>query len=160
MSEQDETVKNKTRFTLEERLDVEEEYETAGQWRVSPKLFGDVGVNIYDFQAYNYVYFIDHVTSKEELVRGLRELSPLADDALEIAERMDDLAFVQFKLALKRERSSVERDGRSSMPLRLPLRYGVLLIPKRFFEALPLSEKYEVPLGAVLIRIMEKELKP
>ncbi len=151
MSEQDETVKDKTRFTLYERLNVLEY-----GWGVSPELFGDVGVNIYDFQAHNYVYFLDHVTSKEELIRGLRELSPLADDALDVAEKMDDRAFARFKHALKRERSPVYGDGRNSMPLR----YGVLLLPRRFLEALPLTEEYDVSLGVVLIRIMEKQSRP
>ena len=157
MSEQDETVNNKTRFTLEERLgDEGDEYEPIVDWKVSPELFGDVGVNIYDFQAHNYVYFLDHVTSKEELIRGLRELSPLADDALDVAEKMDDRAFARFKHALKRERSPVYGDGRNSMPLR----YGVLLLPRRFLEALPLTEEYDVSLGVVLIRIMEKQSRP
>ncbi|MBI2033958.1 MAG: hypothetical protein HYT13_02575 [Candidatus Liptonbacteria bacterium] len=139
MSELGQPVPDKTRFTLDERLD------EIFEWVLSCELFGE-GLDVDDFQEDNYTYFLDHVTSKEELVRGLRELSPLLDDALDVAEQMDDKAFTEFKLALKRERDD------------MPSRYLVLLIPKRFLEAMLIAKEFKVCLGVCMIRIMEDEL--
>lgn len=41
-------VPKKTRWTLAERLGFE-------AWRLSPDLFGDVGVDINDFEMFNYI---------------------------------------------------------------------------------------------------------
>ena len=144
--------KGKKRYTLRERLDVE-----GGTccWKLSPILFGEEVRDITDFMSYNYVFFLDHVASREELVRGLRELSPLADDALDIAEHISDQDFIKFKLALRRERASIKKFSKGTMPPE----YLALVIPVRFPEAILAAEEFEEPLGVTLIRNMENEEK-
>jgi len=132
-----------TKATLRERLDARE------KWDLSPDLFGDVGADINDFEAYNYAYLLDHAKSLDDLIQGLSELSPLADEALEVAEQMNNKDFAEFKRALERER--LQKD--SSMPSR----YMPLLVPKRFVSAGIVAEMCVMPLGAAIIRIMEEE---
>ena len=142
----------KPRWTLTERLETPE-----GGWTLSRALFGDVGADIYDFEMFNYVYLLDHATSREALVNGLRELSPLADDALDIAEQMTEGDFYDFKIALAHERGiSARGDGESKMPDK----YYALILPERLITAIGLAQKAEVPLGAAIIRMMEFEKKP
>ena len=126
-------------------------------WELSPGLFGaDVGGNIYDFEAENYVYFLDHIRSLGDLLRGLSELSPLADDALDVAERMDEQGFLEFKIALAHERGLKARVECGS---KISPRYDHLLIPELFLAAIPVAEQCEAPLGAALVRMMTLRLR-
>ena len=115
----------------------------------SRDLFGYFGADIYDFEIYNYNYFLDNARSLDHLLDGLRQLSPFADDALALAEHMGDLDFCDFKLALAYER----HHGDSKMPDR----YLPLVIPKWFIPGVLLAEACLVPLGAALVRLIEFE---
>ena len=116
---------------------------------VSRELFGDVGCDINDFELFNYVYFLDNVKSLRDLLKGLEELSPLADDALEVAKLMTEQDFWNFKRTLVYERKQKES--------RMLQKFFHLLIPDRFLAGQQIAKKARVPLGAVLIRIMEWE---
>jgi len=143
MSEHSKPENRKTRWTLSERL-------SSQGWTLSPNLFGDAECDIHGFDIKNYKYLLNHVTSRDELVQGLRELSPLADDALAIAEEMTKRDFRVFKRALVRERDEEIESG-------MPQKYQALLMPQQFIFATTLAEKYDATLGAVLIRSMEDE---
>ncbi len=97
-----------------------------------------------------YVRFLDSVTTREELVEGLRELSPFADDALAAAERMTPEEFSDFKMRL-----SLERKGEDS---EMPLAFTPILLPDRFLPAISLAQKAAAPLGTTLVRLLEHEL--
>ena len=135
--------------TQNERSKLKTRLEDIFSWRLSCDLFGDVGVIINDFEKDNYIYFLDNVKSLEDLLEGLRQLSPLADDALEVAENMNHQNFYKFKIALIYERRQEDS--------KMPDRYLALVIPRWFMYALPWAEKYGVPLGNVTIRLMELE---
>ena len=127
-------------------------------WHLSPRLFDyDVGSDIHDFEMSSYVYFLDHVRSKEDLLQGLHELSPLADDALAVAERMSDQNFIDFKLALIREKQITS--GGLTLESCMPKRFDHLVLPKRFLKVLlsGIPEKFEVCLGVALVRCVELE---
>lgn len=141
----------KTRWTLQDRV-TERIYE-GRSWKPSPELFGEYVCDMYDFDTHNYIHLIDNSRTRIDLVKGLRELSPLADDALEVAELMDDKNFYEFKIALAYERTQV-------LDSKMPDRYLPLVLPKRFVTALPLTEKFAVALGVALIKIKEQEDEP
>ncbi len=122
-------------------------------WLLSSDLFGDPW-EMNDFEMRNYTFFLDNVRSLENLLKGLCELSPMADDALRVAEHMNHQDFYEFKLALAYERLVCERQQEDS---KMPVRYDTLVIPRWFVYALPLAEKCVVPLGATIIRLMEFE---
>ncbi len=113
------------------------------------KLFGTSEIYGLDEMS-QYVSFLDKVSSLEDLVRGLTELSPFADDALVVVKSMGESDFCTFKLALPSEHRGDER--------KLPERFGNILLPDRFIQAIILSEKAGAPLGATLVRILEGEL--
>lgn len=134
-------------MTLQERIGAE-----LDKWQVSDRLFGDPGCDIHDFEMGNYLYFLDNVKSLADLIEGLFVLSPLADDALEVAEQMNESDFYDFKIALAHERGICQRGEMDSI---FPARYMPLLIPKQFVWGNFLADKFEVPLGTALIRIIE-----
>ena len=144
----------KTRWTLQERWD---NYPNTDGWWLSSKLFYDETydgmLDIHAFEICNYNNLLDNAKSLQDIIDGLRELSPLADDALEVVESMNDNDFYNFKLALAYERRSAELDDESKMPRR----YNPLLIPERFLSAGYLTKEFDVTLGVALIRIMEEE---
>lgn len=113
------------------------------------KLFGTSEIYGLDEMS-QYVSFLDKVNPLEDLVRGLAELSPFADDALVVAKSMTEGDFCTFKLALPFERRGDES--------KMPERFGSILLPDRFIPAIFLSEKAGAPLGATLVRILEVEL--
>jgi len=138
----------KKRWTISERLEIDQAGEDRGTlWILSERLFGGM-TEINDFEASHYNYFLDHVSSLNELITGLQELSPLADNALSIAENMNEREFQRFKSALKKERN---REFTSA----LPKKFGPLLLPNNFISATMLAEKYEVALGVALIQLAE-----
>jgi len=98
-----------------------------------------------------YVYFLDTAGSQEELIEGLTELSPFADDALAVAQGMTNLDFAIFKLALL-----FERRGEGN---KMPKQFASILLPDRFVPAILLAEKARTPLGTALVRILEVELE-
>lgn len=100
------------------------------------------------------IYLLDNATSHEALVNGLRELSPLTDDALKIAEQMSDQDFYDFKIALAHERGLSMHGEVGS---KLPKKYLALVLPRRLIAATELAQKAQAPLGAVIIRMMELE---
>lgn len=99
----------------------------------------------------SYIYFLDNVSSLEELNQGLEELSPFADDALEVTKSMSERDFCDFKLALP-----AERDGKDG---HMPEQFVSLLLPTRLLKAMFLSQKAAAPLGTTLIRMLEVELE-
>jgi len=120
-------------------------------WDLPKELFGgDTGVDMHDFELYNYKFFLDDVKSVNQLLEGLQHLSPLADDTLAVAEKMKEQDFLRFKEALQYERKMKDS--------KLPNEYTPLVIPQRFIQAGLLSKKFEVSLGTALIRIMELEI--
>ena len=154
------SVKTKRRTTFEER-----EEEGFGCWSVSRDLFGDdPGSDIHDFQSDSYKYFLDNVKSLTDLVEGLRQLSPFADDALAVAEKMNEKDFTKFKQALSGERRALSDSHEEQLPLflklepltlapKMPRKYFALLIPKQFIIAELAAEKFNVCLGVALIQI-------
>jgi hypothetical protein len=149
---------------------------------LSRDLFGDVPDC--DFELVHYVGFLDRVASRDDLIRGLKELDPFVDDALAVAEGMNEKDFQDFKKALIHERSlKSNADGRSIMPSLcgqpalpeqfvpehalvdedctiMPPGYDVLLMPERFIPAHALAAKAYTTLEVVLIRIMQHENGP
>jgi hypothetical protein len=123
-------------------------------WSLFRELFGDFGVDIYDLEMENYNYFLDHVKSLAKLISGLEELSPLADDALEVATQMSEQEFYDFKRALARERGLSERDETGTT---LSPAYMRLVLPDRFLTALLIASEANVALGVALIRLIEHE---
>ena len=120
-------------------------------WGLPKELFGgDAGVDMHDFELYNYRFFLDDVKSVNQLLEGLQHLSPLADDALVVVEKMKEQDFLIFREALQYERKMKDS--------KLPNEYTPLVIPQRFIQAGLLSEKFGVSLGTALIRIMESEI--
>ncbi len=126
-------------------------------WHLPKEAFGDMGpINVndmIDFEMKDYVYFLDHVATRADLIAGLALLSPFADDALSRAEVMSDDEFVEFKKLLPAERQSSLSDGANI----LPERYLVLVLPERFLAALMLNERAGCSLGMTMLRIMEYE---
>jgi hypothetical protein len=130
----------------------------AGDWPLS-SLFGKFiseyclySVLMTDFEMDHYVYFLDHVTTREELVKGLEELSPFADDALLIADWMNDQEFLEFSEILPLYRESV-RSGREDVSM--PEKYDALLLPELLLHALRVAPEASVSLGVALIRLWE-----
>lgn len=128
---------------LEEKLE---------SWSLSKELFGNV-IDMNDFESDNYKYFLDNVKSRQDLVRGLNELSPFADDSLLVAQKMSERDFRKFKNTINY--GSQNEYGESEVPKK----YYSLAIPQRFFEAVILEEKFRVSLGVILIRMAELEKK-
>ena len=135
-------------ITQEQKSKLEEKL--CEEWVLPIELFGDMGADIYNFEVDNYTFFLDNVKSLNQLLEGLQDLSPLADDALNIVEKMKEQDFLIFKEALQYERKMEDS--------RLPNKYHPLVIPQKFILATLLAKEYEVPLGAALIRMMEVEI--
>lgn len=148
----------KRRTTFEER-----EAEGFGQWSVSQDLFGnDSGSDIHDFQLDGYKYFLDNVKSLTDLVEGLRQLSPFADDALAVAEKMSEKDFRKFKRALPGERRALPGLYEEQLslysklePPKMPRKYFAILVPKQFIISGFVAEEFEICLGVALIQIMK-----
>jgi hypothetical protein len=109
---------------------------------------------MYCFTIGHYVHFLDHVSSLQDLIEGLFQLSPFVNDAFVVAQGMSESDFVEFKLALISERKSAQGEGESKMPAK----YCNLLLPDRFPMAILLMGNAKVSLGPALIRLMETEL--
>ncbi len=129
---------------------IEEKLNRDGGWCLSRELFGDIGADFHDFEIENYIYFLDNVSSLEDLGRGLKELSPFADDALSVAEKMTEKDFKLFKLKLKSERTQQYESS-------VPNKFINLLIPSRFLQASFIAKSFNVCLGVMLIRIAQTE---
>lgn len=122
-------------------------------WHISGELFGDTGAaHMFDFLNENYCYFLDNVDSNENLIRGLEEISPFADDALAVAQEFTLSDFKRFKDALATERRLEATDVSN-----FPDDWLAILLPARFILATMLAENENVPLGTALIRIAEVE---
>ena len=124
-------------------------------WAPDPSSFGMGSGDIDDLEISHYVYFLDNVKSLSDLREGLHQLSPLADDALEVAENMDEGDFYEFKLALAYERRVQEEGGESKMPAK----YFFLLLPALFLRAVPIAEKFRAGMGSACIRILDLQEK-
>ena len=147
------------RWTIEERFwgFLSDPQQTVN-WCVSSDLFGDVGADINDFEGYNYSYFLDQVRSLEDFITGLADLSPLADDALDIAEVMSGADFLEFKICLAHERGQAAMGNFGFS--RMPARFLPLLVPRLFIKGAHLAATFGVPLGAAVIRILTAEDDP
>ncbi len=141
------------KLTTEQKSKLEEKL--SERFALPKELFGEnVGIDMNDFDMHGYIYFLDNVKSLVNLREGLEHLSPLADDALAIAEKMSERDFLRFKKALVHERKAYESDLYYS---RMPRKYQPIVIPQRFFYAIMMAEEFKTPLGVVLIRIAELE---
>ncbi len=99
----------------------------------------------------SYIYFLDNVSSLEELNQGLEELSPFADDALEVSRNMTVHDFCDFKLSLP--------FGRRGVSHVMPKNFLPILLPSLILKGMILSEKFAAPLGTTLVRMLEVELE-
>jgi hypothetical protein len=134
------------RTSLQDRLQSDD----PKPWLLSRSLFGDTGAgDIWDFMLENYFFFLENMKSWRDLIDGLEQLSPLADDALEVAETMSNQDFYVFKITLARA---------SQEFVQIPLEYVAILTPNIFSLACPVTEKMAVTLGCAAIRIMELNL--
>lgn len=133
----------KKRWTISERFQEDQEY-----WILPERLFDSGMIDINDFEEHNYNYFLDHVFSLDELLTGLLQLSPFANDALSVAEKMNEQDFRRFKSALAKERSCESKSV-------FPGKFRSLILPKSFIQATIMAERYEVPLGVALIQLAE-----
>ena len=84
----------------------------------------------------------------------LRSWEGLADDALKVAEDMDDKAFKNF-----RKCAAMERAGKFSGEENQAI-VGTILMPELMFRASVLEEQYKAPWGACVIRLKSIEPKP
>lgn len=100
--------------------------------------------------GYSYVFFLDNVGNKEDLVLGLTELRPFADDALEIARDMTDQDFADFKRKL-----ALERRGEDSA---MSTAHRIIVLPSQIFRAMMMADKARAPVGTALVRMLEVEL--
>jgi len=141
------STQEKKRWTITERLDIDQ---APNEWFLSKDLFGNNMIDVYDFEPANYNYFLDRVTSLADLIKGLQELSPLADDALSAAEKMNERDFQLFKASLTKERTH-------EIGSAFPKRFYPLIMPKKFISATIIAEKYEVCLGVALIQLAKIE---
>lgn len=130
-----------------------------GSWDLSTSLFSSSGEDMEDIYCFGdseksgYAPFLDRVQTLTDLRRGLKGLSPLADDALAVAEAMAEADFVDFKLCLAHERRIAnDSEGESKMPKR----YLPLLLPSAFLRAAPIAQKFNVPLGVAAVRLVEE----
>lgn len=145
----EERIDRAPRKTLAERMD-----EDSGGWNFPQGLFGNAAdINDFEFDAYRY--FLDNVESLSDLIEGLAHLSPFADDALDVAEKMSLKDFVRFKKALARMREQVAKDRQA--PPKFPRRYETLVVPAKFLEASFLASRFQAPLGVAMIRIAEEK---
>src|SRR3989338_3830782 len=124
-------------ITQEQRFKLEKKLHS--DWSLGDPIWGDV----WCLEASDYSKFLDNVKSLPDLIGGLNHLSPLADDALGVAERMNEEDFYRFKFALKNERS-ISKSGENS---KMPYKYGSLVIPEMFIPASLLSKTIHAPLG-------------
>ena len=145
-------------------------YDAYEPYCLSKRLFqcNEPGNELIDFELSDYTRFLDKVSSLRDLVEGLYELSPFADDALDMAESMNDLDFSVFKLALVNERkiASFLKDcdfkqmvlvnvtGEEIPASRMPPEFGVLLLPSRFIRGQMLAQQVETSLVLAMERIM------
>lgn len=122
-------------------------------WGLSQTVCPPYGYDIYGFRESDYVSFLDTVRTLSDLCSGLRELSPFADDALAVAETMNEMEFIEFKLCLAHERR-IARVGYGESKL-LP-RHSSLVVPRFFLQASPIAERFNVPIGATMVRLIEE----
>ena len=110
-------------------------------------------INSLDDGVEQYNSFLDGVRSLDDLQRGLAALGPLTADAWAVAAAMDESDFIDFKLMLAHERFVHAHGGDSNFNER----YLPILIPERFFAAIPLAEKFGAPVGTALMRTLAIE---
>jgi len=120
-------------------------YRTERGYKTSLYCFNDG-----DEDSTSYACFLNNVRNKEDLVMGLTELRPFADDALEVARRMTDSDFVSFKLALICERQG--KGGKISDTER------IIVLPDQILRAMVIAQKVAAPVGAVLVQMLKIEL--
>jgi|SRR3990170_8215937 len=135
--------------TREQKAKLLEKLTREDNWHFLPReLFGEP-LFLYDLEPKHYNYFLDNVETIYKLREGLHLLSPLADDALAIAEKMSGEDFSVFKLALAYERKREDS--------RMPREYLSLLAPPTFIPAILAADKFQVSLGTSLIQLMMLE---
>lgn len=110
-------------------------------------------VSMYDFEMEHYIYMLDNVESREQLVSALQELSPLADDALSVAEWMTSVEFAEFREIVPRHHQAV-REGVEPQE-EVPEQFLKIMLPDQFLYAIPLAEKGVISLGVALVRSWE-----
>lgn len=138
-------MEQKTRWTLEDRY---KDYKIKEGWSLPlPLFYNDDSYSgcIYDFEIGNYISFLDNVKSLQDLIQGLRELSPLTDDALSVAEGMNDNDFIYFKLALIKERQNSKLNNNFEQPNVMENKYLPILIPTNFIPASEIADLCKVP---------------
>ncbi len=125
-----------------------------GQYFLSQRLFQCESSNeLTDFEITDFGRFLDTVQTLGDLIEGLAELSPFADDALSVAESMTSDDFVTFKLALIHERKIVS--GEEDLVSNMPKQFVILLLPAQFMEAFFIAEQFQVSLSVAMIRNLE-----
>ncbi len=121
-----------------------------------PNWIGD-----HDFELSDYVGFLDRVNSREDLLRGLRQLDPFVDDALASAESMTDEEFPIFKNALAIERQiksqleteeSIEQTPGKCVKSIMPDKFYSLLLPIRFIQGKLIADQFATSLEVAMGR--------
>ena len=126
-----------------------------GGYCLPRRLFGSmVCTEFTDFELVDYCRFLDDVASLEDLILGLSELSPFADDALDVAEAMTPIDFSTFKLALIRERQIAKGLDAESI---MPAKFFSLLLPGHMMMANQLAKLAAVSLSVAMIRNLEEK---
>jgi len=115
---------------------------TANIIRLAPGLFREAGADMHDFEIWHYEYFLDRTESLAGLLYGLRELAPFADDALAVAETMDEEEFQVFKKALTEKQPIIAY-------------YEPIIMPRRFVMGDFIAKKFQVSLGVALLALAE-----
>ena len=97
----------------------------------------------------DYAKALDGAQSVEELREAIRPYRLVAQDALDVATRMDAVAFQEFQQGLRRERR-----GQSNTEAWME-RYGAILIPSVMLHVSMLAEQFGAPWGAAYSRLKE-----
>ena len=118
-----------------------------------PNWIGD-----HDFELSDYVDFLDGVGSREDLLRGLRQLDPFVDDALASAEAMTDEEFPVFKAALAVERQIKPMPEQRMQESIMPSKFYPILLPTMFMSAKMIADDFETSLEIALRRMYELQL--
>jgi hypothetical protein len=115
--------------------------------------YGFENGNGVEYEEEDYAVFLEKVRTLEDLRQGLQELSPFANDALAIAETMDEEEFIEFKIALAYERGIMMAGVGES---KLTNRYLSLVLPTCLLKAAPLAREANVSIGVAMLRLVEE----
>jgi len=145
-----------------------------GEYYLPNRLFQCESSNeLTDFEITDYNRFLDTVETLEDLIEGLAELSPFADDALDVAESMTANDFTIFKLALIHERKIAFRlkdwnpnqlilidiPGEEIPESKMPSQFAPILLPIKFIDAHFIAKIAQTSLSVAMIHNLEEAVR-